>query len=98
MKSKSTTRGRSPSPSRGSMPLPSTQQYAPWLTDPDPPLRVMTEEEALKAAQGVAKLMGIKPPAEEEARAKERELFARMRRVKALPMAPDPARDPDDKA
>jgi hypothetical protein len=80
------------------MPLPSTQQYAPWLTDPDPPLKSMTPEQSKAAAKGVAKLMGIKPPAEEEARAKERKLFARMRRVKAWPMAPDPARDPDDKA
>ena len=66
------------------------------MTDPDPPLKPMTPEQSKAAAQNVAKRMGIKPPAEEEARAKERELFARMRRVKVWPMAPDP--DPDDKA
>ena len=43
------------------MPLPSTQQYAPWMTDPDPPLKPMTPEQSKAAAQNVAKRMGIKP-------------------------------------
>ena len=59
MKSKSTTRGRSrPSPSaRGSMPLPSTQQYAPWISDPDPPVKPMSKAESVRAAGAAKKAM-----------------------------------------
>lgn len=68
------------------MKLPSTQQYTPWLPDPDPRQKSMTPEQATEVA---ARLIGIKPPTEEEARATERGLFAMLRRVKAWLMALD---------
>ena len=36
-------------------------QYALWSEDPDPPPPPMTPEQLDKWAQGVAKLMGVKP-------------------------------------
>ena len=65
-------------------------------TNPNPPLELMTKEEADAGAECVRKPMASKVPPAKDARAKERELFEMMRRVKVWPIAPD--REPDEKA
>lgn len=36
-------------------------QWAPWISDPDPPGKLMTDEEAKAAAQKVAEFMRLHP-------------------------------------
>ena len=42
------------------MPLPSTQQYAPWIDDPDPPEEPMTQAQLDRMVRGLIKLKAKK--------------------------------------
>lgn len=43
----------------------SKNAYAPWISDPDPPVAHMSDAAITQAAQNVAKLMGVKVAAKQ---------------------------------
>jgi hypothetical protein len=40
----------------------SKEQYAPWISDPDPPGPLMSEDQIKRAAEATAKLVRARPP------------------------------------